>query len=325
MPPFYPPLQPYDQGLLNAGDDQRIYWETCGNPQGKPALVLHGGPGSGATAGWRRYFNPEAYRVVLFDQRGCGRSTPHASDPSVPLIDNTTWHLIRDIEKVREHLRIDRWLLLGGSWGVTLGLAYAEEYPDRVSEAVFFSITTTSDREVQWATRGVGSFFPEAWAKFRDGVPPGMRDGNLATAYAQLLASPDFQIRERAARDWTDWEAALVASHPDSPPPSRFQDPRFRMAFARLVTHYWSHNAWLEDGILLRRAARLSSIPAVLLHGRLDLSSPPDSARELAQHWPGSRLQLLDGAGHGVGSEMDASIVAATDRFAGLRRFTQAR
>ncbi|RKF24932.1 prolyl aminopeptidase [Micromonospora globbae] len=313
---MYAPAEPYAHGLLDVGDGQLVYWETCGNPDGTPAVVLHGGPGSGATAGWRRYFDPARYRVVLFDQRGCGRSLPHAADPAVDLSVNTTGHLVADIERLREHLGVDRWLVLGASWGSTLGLAYAQRHPDRVSALVLFSVVTTTRREVEWITRDMGRIFPAEWARFRDGVPPTDRDGNLAAAYARLLADPDPAVRERAARDWCAWDDTHVRTVPGAGPDPRFADPRFRMLSARLVTHYWSNAAFLPDGQLLRDAGRLAGIPGVLLHGRLDVSSPPDIPWQLAQAWPDARLELVETAGHGAGGGIGERVVAALDEFA---------
>jgi proline iminopeptidase len=313
---LYSEIEPYDQGMLDVGDRNLIYWELCGNPQGQPAVVLHGGPGSGCTPGLRRFFDPSAYRIVLFDQRGCGRSIPHASDTAVDLNANTTHYLLRDIEQLRQHFAIERWLVFGGSWGSTLALAYAEQSPERVSEMVLISVVTTTRREVRWVTRDVGRYFPEAWARFRAGLPEAERDGDLIAGYTRLLADPDAAVREQAARDWCRWEDAHVAVHADSKPSSRYEDPRFRMAFARLVTHYWQHAAWLEDGSLLRGVGRLADIPAVLIHGRIDLSSPIDIPWQLAQRWPGSELVIVDEAGHGTGEpRMAAALLAATDRF----------
>ncbi|HEV2013790.1 MAG TPA: prolyl aminopeptidase [Candidatus Dormibacteraeota bacterium] len=314
---MYPEIEPHDHGMLDVGDRNLIHWEICGNPQGKAAVVLHGGPGSGCTPSMRRYFDPSAYRIVLFDQRGCGRSIPHASDPLVDLASNTTQHLVQDIERLRQHLKIERWLVFGGSWGSTLGLAYAERFPERLSDMILASVVTTTHREVQWVTRDVGRYFPEAWKRFREGLPEAERDGDLVAAYYRLLHDRDAAVREKAARDWCLWEDAHVAVHPDSRPNSRYEDPRFRMAFARLVTHYWHHAAWLEDGRLLREARQLAGIPSVLIHGRIDLSSPIDIPWQLAQSWPGSELVIVEEAGHGTGEPgMAAAVVAATDRFA---------
>jgi proline iminopeptidase len=317
MASLFPEIEPYDQGMLEVGDGNLVYWEVCGSPTGKPAATFHGGPGSGCVPGWRRYFNPSAYRVVLFDQRGCGRSTPHASDPAVSLTYNTTRHLIGDIEQLREHLGIDRWLVVGGSWGSTLALAYAESFPERVSEMVLFSIAMTRHRDVRWLTRDTGRYFPEAWARFKDGVPADDRDGDLVAAYYRLLNDPDPAVCEKAARDWCRWEDMDVAVRSDHRPDPRYDDPRFRMAFARLVTHYWHHAAFLEDGALLRDAGRLAAIPGVLVHGRMDIGSPLDVPWQLSQVWPGSELVVIDDAGHGTGQPgMREAVTAAIERFA---------
>jgi proline iminopeptidase len=320
MTTVYPEIEPHDTGMLQVGDGNLIYWEVCGNPGGKPAVVFHGGPGSGCSKNMRRYFDPAVYRIVLFDQRGCGRSTPHASDPKVSLATNTTHHLIADIERLRTHLGIERWLVFGGSWGSTLGLAYAESFPDRVSEMVLVSIVTTSRREVRWVTRDAGRYFPEQWARFREGVPEAERDGDLVAAYYRLLSDPSPDVREKAARDWCRWEDAHVAVQADYVADPRYEDPRFRMAFARLVTHYWHHAAWLEDGALIRDAGRLAGIPGVLVHGRIDLSGPVDIAWQLAQAWPNSRLTVIEGAGHGSGDErVQDALVSSIDAFARRR------
>ena len=315
MPALYPPLDPHDHGPLDVGDGQRLYWEVCGNPRGKPAVVLHGGPGSGCGPRWRRFFDPAAWRIVLFDQRGRGRSTPHAADAETDLAVNTTRHLVADLERLRGALGIERWLVFGGSWGVTLALAYALAHRARVSEMVLFSLGLSTAREVDWLTVQAGRFFPAAWEAFRAGAgaAPGER---LADAYARLLNDADPGVREQAARDWCAWEDAHVAVRADHRPDPRYEDPRFRMAFARLVTHYWRHGGWLEDGELLRRAPELAGVPGVLVHGRLDLSTPPDMAWALSRAWPGSELTLVDEAGHGSGYPgMSEVLLAATDRF----------
>jgi proline iminopeptidase len=317
---LYPEIEPHDQGMLDVGDGNLVYWEVCGNPSGKPAVMLHGGPGSGCVPGWRRFFNPALHRAVLFDQRACGRSTPHASDPEVDLATNTTQNLIADVECLREHLGIERWMVVGGSWGSTLALAYAERFPARVSEMVLFSIVTTSHREVRWVTRDMRRYFPEEWARFQGGVPAADREGDLVAAYYRLLNDPDPIVRERAAGDWCRWEDAHVAVRSDHRSDSRYDDLRFRMAFARLVTHYWHHAAFLEDGALVRDAGRLAGIPGVLVHGRIDLSSPVDVPWHLSCAWPGSELILIDDAAHGAGEPgMREAVVSAIDRFAAPR------
>ncbi|MEV3936865.1 prolyl aminopeptidase [Glycomyces sp. NPDC049804] len=317
MTGLYPPVEPYEHGMLDVGDGNLVYWEACGNPEGRPAVVMHGGPGSGAGSFWRRLFDPEAYRIVLFDQRGCGRSVPDAADPGTSLAANTTAHLIADTERLREHLGVERWLVIGGSWGVTLGLAYAEAHPDRVSELVLFSVTNTTRREVAWVTRDMGRIFPEEWARFRDTVPEAERDGSLVDAYARMLEDPDPSVRETAAREWCRWEDVHVSTDPRHEPDPRFDDPRFRMRFARLVTHYWRHAGFLEDGALLRDAGNLAGIPGVMIHGRLDISGPADIAWNLAQVWKDAELVLISNEGHGISGDATAeAIVAATDRFA---------
>jgi proline iminopeptidase len=231
------------------------------------------------------------------------------------LSTNTTHHLIADIERLREHAGVRRWLVWGGSWGATLALAYAERHPERVSEVVLASVTMTRPAEIRWLYHGVGRFLPEEWARFRNGVPAADRGGDLVAAYHRLLNHPDPAVREKAARDWCDWEDAVVSLEPGYERNPRYDDARFRMAFARIVTHYFHHGAWLEDGILLRDAHRLAGIPAVLVHGRLDLGSPALTAWELAQAWPGAGLELVD-TGHTGGEEMAERLIAATDRFA---------
>lgn len=310
--PLHPPIEPYETGMLDVGDGHRLYWETSGNPAGRPVLVLHGGPGSGSRPGWRQWFDPEVFRIVQLDQRNSGRSVPHASEPAVDLSTNTTAHLIADLEQLREHVGIDRWLVLGLSWGTTLGLAYAEKHPDRVTGLVLISVTTTTHAEVDWLTRAMGRVFPEAWERFRGGVPEGDRDGNLAAAYSRLLHDADPEVRDRAARAWCDWEDTHVATHPGHRPHRRFQDPAFRLGFARVVTHYFSHAAFLEEGALLRDAGRLAGIPGVLVTGRLDISGPADTAWHLHRAWPGSELRIVEGSGHGATEE---AIHAAIERF----------
>jgi proline iminopeptidase len=314
--PLYPQIEPFDHGMLDVGEGHSVYWEMCGNPQGKPAMVLHGGPGSGCTPVWRRFFNPQAYLIVLMDQRGCGRSTPHASIPAADLTANTTWHLIDDIERLRVTLGIEHWLIFAGSWGTTLALAYALANIERVSEMVLFSITTTSRREVDWVTVDSGRFFPEAWERFQNGVPVALKNRRLVDAYAILLQDDDLSVRDKAAKDWCAWEDSHVAVNPGYKPNSRYNDLKFRMAFARLVTHYWRHSAWIEEGLLISSASKLRGIPSELIHGRLDVSTPPDVAWALARAWTGSNLTLVDNAGHGAGrDDVDELLIKATDRF----------
>jgi proline iminopeptidase len=311
----YPPSEPHAHGLLDVGDGQHVYWETCGSPHGAPAVVLHGGPGSGAGQFWTRLLDPAAYRIILLDQRGCGRSIPDVADPTVSLETNTTPHLVADLERLRTHLAVERWLVLGASWGSTLALAYAQRHPRSVSAMVLFSVCGTTRDEVEWITRGMRRYLPAEWERFRDAAPPADRDGDLASAYARMLASPDPDVRELAAREWCAWEERHVAAVTAARPDPRFTDPAVRMRFARLVTHYWSNAAWLEDDELVRGARSLAGIPAVLVHGRADISSPPEFAHRLHRAWPGSELVLINGAGHGANADLIRVVVAATHRF----------
>ena len=318
MSGLYPEIEPDAHGLLDVGDGHRVYWETCGEPDGKPAVVLHGGPGSGRSARMRRLFHPEAYRVVLFDQRGCGRSTPHAGEPDADLSANTTWHLVADIERLREHLGVDRWLVLGGSWGSALALAYAERHPDRVSDLVLWGVATAGRADFDWLFRGgLGRFLPEQWERLLEALPDTERDGDPVESCHRLLFDRDAEVRRRAALAWCTWESAS----PDWPPTDglddRFADPGFAMAFARLVTHYARHDAWLEDGALLRGAGALADIPGVIVNGRFDLQSPLGGAWALHRAWPRAELVVVDDAGHAYDHPgITQELIRATDRFA---------
>lgn len=316
MTGLYPPVEPFGSAMLDVGDGYRLYVESVGSPTGTPAVYLHGGPGSGSTPSARRYFDPRRYRAVLFDQRGCGRSRPLASEPGAELSTNTTEHLVDDLEEVREHLGIDRWVVVGVSWGVTLALVYAQAHPERVSAMVLGAITTGSRREVEWITRDMGRLFPAEWEAFRSLVPPAERDGDLAAAYARLLAEPDDAVREAAAAAWCAWEDTHVSLAPGWRPDTRYEDPAFRMTFARLVTHYWSHGCFLSEGEILDHMDSLATIPAVLVHGRHDVSGPLDTAWALHRRWPTSRLVVVEDAGHGGGGFTDA-LVAALDECGG--------
>ena len=320
MAELYPQTEPTDEGLLDVGDGNQIFWQTYGNPDGKPAVMVHGGPGAGCTPGMARGHDPARYRVVLFDQRGSGRSTPHASDPAADMTVNTTWHLVADMEALREHLGIERWMLGGGSWGSTLALAYAERYPHRVSEIVLSAITSGRRWEADWLYRGVARFFPEEFERFENGVAPEYRDGNLAVGYSWLMESSDPAVREKAARDWCAWEDAVVSLEPGAKPnmySDRADDAL--LAFVRICAHYVAHDAWLEEGQLIRDADRLAGIPGVLIHGRLDLSSPLDTAWELAQAWPDARLIAIADAGHQGSASKREAMRAALDGFADRR------
>ena len=315
MPSQFPPIEPYASGLLDVGDAQQIYWECCGNPHGKAALFLHGGPGSGCSPGQRRFFDPSLYRAVLLDQRGCGRSRPLVRSSS-DLATNTTAHLIADIEALRAHLAVDRWTILGLSWGTTLALAYAERHPDRVRALVLGFVTATSRREVQWITEDVGRIFPREWHRLADAVPAHLRHLALVDAYATLLADPDPDVCARAAREWCLWEDAHVSLTPGHAANPRFADPEFRLRFARLVTHYWRHAAFLEADEIVDKAAMLEGIPGVLLSGRFDVSGPPETAWRLSRAWATSKLHILDDAGHGGGSSFMPLVLRALQELA---------
>lgn len=310
---MHPGIKSYDHGLLAVGDGNAVYWECSGNPNGTPAVYLHGGPGAGSTPGARCFFDPQSYRIVLFDQRGCGRSTPLLSRKS-HLEFNTTRHLVSDIESMRRHLSIDSWVVLGASWGTTLALAYAQAHPDRVAALVLACITTTSRREVDWLTRGVRRFFPQQWERFALHVPDDLRGISLVDAYSSLLFDEDPSVNAKAAEEWCAWESSHVSLTPGYAPGKRFLDPEFRLRFARIVTHYWRHAAFLEEDQLLKNAHRLSATPGVLIHGAYDVSSPPETAWALHERWPSSRLQMVADAGHGGGS-MSEQIVSALNEF----------
>jgi proline iminopeptidase len=316
MPDRFPEIDPYDSGRLDVGDGHLVYWECCGNPEGRPAVYLHGGPGAGCTPGARRYFDPDVWRVVLFDQRGSGESRPLASEPDADLTTNTTPHLIADMEALRRHHAVENWTVLGISWGTTLGLAYAQAHPRRVNALVLALVTTTSRREVEWITRDVGRLFPAEWDRFAGAVPDALRHLPLVDAYAELLFDPDPAVRENAAREWCAWEDAHVSLTPGHRPNPRFEDPEFRLRFARLVTHYWRNAAFLEADQLLRDAPALEGIPGVLIHGRYDVSGPLETAWRLSRSWTTSRLHVIDDAGHGGQGSFPAAIVDGLSRFA---------
>jgi proline iminopeptidase len=313
MRDLYPAIEPYEHGMLDVGDGHRIYWEQSGNPRGKPILLLHGGPGSGWNTGIRRNFDPAAWRIIAFDQRNCGRSLPSAGDPVVDLSANTTEHLLADIERLRARLGVERWTLFGGSWGATLALAYAERHPGLVTGILLVAVTTTRQSEIEWLYYGAGQFFPAEWERFRSGVS----GPDLVAEYHRLLMDPDPAVHVRAAREWCAWEHALVSVDPDAQPSPRQLEPAWQLAFARIVTHYFGHLAWLEDGQLLRDAGRLAGIPGILIHGRFDMGGPPTTAWELAQAWPDARLVILGGAGHSARDPgMQDAVLDAADELA---------
>ncbi|MGB6520651.1 MAG: prolyl aminopeptidase [Candidatus Cybelea sp.] len=313
---MFPNVEPYERGLLEVGESQEIYWESSGNPNGRPIVYLHGGPGSGCSPRNRALFDPEIYRIVLMDQRGCGRSRPLVEN-AVDLEANTTQHLIADLELLRRHLNVDRWVVVGASWGSTLALAYAQAHPNRVTAIVLASVTTTSRREVEWITHGVGRIFPRQWERFA-AVAQGDPDLELqlSAVYNALLFSDDAAARERAAREWCAWEDAHVSLTPGYAPNPRFKDPAFRLLFARLVTHYWKHAAFLDEDRLIGNVSALEGIPGVLIHGRYDVSGPLESAWRLHKNWRGSELHVVEDGGHGGGS-MPAILIATLNRLGG--------
>ena len=320
----YPPIEPYQTGMLDTGDGNHIYWETCGNPDGVPVLVVHGGPGGGCTPGQRRSFDPQRHRIILFDQRNCGRSRPHASDPAADMSRNTTDHLIRDMEQLREHLGVRQWMLYGGSWGVTLSLAYAQRHPDRVLGMLMVSITSTRRSELDWLYRGAGRIFPEAWARFRDFVgaeqhrlptdsEPPIED--LLMAYSRLMEDPDPDVRARAAVQWLAWEDAVISMESNGKPGQYSDRPDdAKLAFVRICAHYFANDAFLEDGILIREAGKLAGIPGILVHGRNDLGGPVITAWELARAWPDAELIVIEDSGHTGSTTMRDTLHDAGDR-----------
>lgn len=315
MKELYPEIEPYESGMLDVGGGNLIYWETCGNPAGKPALVVHGGPGSGCTPGHRRSFDPGRYRIVLFDQRMCGRSRPLADDPAVDLGSNTTAHLVADMERLRTHLGIERWLLKGASWGSTLLLAYAERYPQQVTEIVISGVTTTRRWEIDWLYKGLRRFFPQEWEQFR-AASGADNDTDLIAAYGRRMQHPDPEVRASAAQAWSAWEDATISLEPEGRPGSYSARPADQLlARARLCAHYFSHGAWLEEGELLANAGRLAGIPGVLIHGRLDMGGL-DTAWDLSRAWPQADLVVIHRSGHSGSAEMTSRQVAALDAFA---------
>jgi proline iminopeptidase len=311
MAELHPPIQAYATGTLPTPDGQSLYWESVGQPSGVPVLVLHGGPGTGCTPGMRRWFDPGRYRAVLFDQRGCGRSRPLAK-PGVSLDENNTWNVIDDIERLRQHLGIEAWMVVGSSWGSTLALAYAQTHPQKVTGLVLGPVTAGTRKEVDWITRDVGRIFPREWENFVAIVPPAHRGANLAAAYARILAGAAPAQQFDVARRWCAWEDAHVSLAPGWRPNPRFDDPDFALVFATLVTHYWAHDCFLPAAGVFPRMAVISHIPGVLVHGRYDVSGPAVTAWELHKAWPDSRLVLVDDAGHGGGSFIN-ELVAAID------------
>lgn len=315
---LYPELGTYRHGMLDVGDDNKIYWEESGNPDGKPVVFLHGGPGGGASPRHRRLFDPDRYRIVIFDQRGCGRSVPHCADPEADLAVNTTWHLVADIERLREHLGIDRWMVFGGSWGSVLGLAYAQTHPDRVTELVLRGVAALRKKELDWLYGGgAGMLFPEHWARFLEPVPLARRGEDLIEVFHDLLHDPDPLVRATAALAWSRWEGEVLKLLPSQEVVDAFSDPGFALAIARIENHYFRHGGWLQEGQLLRDAGKIVDIPCVLVQGRYDVVTPATTAWELKQVLPGAELIIVDDAGHAFDEPGTLhALVGATNRFA---------
>lgn len=315
---LYPEIEPYAHGMLDVGDGNQIYWEECGNAAGKPVVFLHGGPGGGSTTGVRRLFDPRRYRVVLLDQRGCGRSTPHASEPDADLSTNTTWHLVADLEKLREDRGIDRWQVFGGSWGSTLALAYAEEHPERVTELILRGIFTLRRSELDWYYNGgAGQIVPEWRERFLAPLGGNGFTGDAIAAYNDLLFNPDPAIHEPAGVAWTTFEGATVTLEESASQIEAFSNPKFALAFARIENHYFVNGGWFDEGQLIANAGRLADIPGVIVQGRYDLATPAVTAWDLHQAWPQADLKMIPAAGHAFSEPgILAELIAATDRFA---------
>ena len=310
---LYPPIDPFDQRMLDVGDGHRVYVEQCGNPSGIPVVVLHGGPGGGCSPAMRRYFDPTAYRIVLFDQRGCGRSRPHAS-----VENNTTWHLIRDIELIRERFGIEKWVVFGGSWGATLSLLYAQSHPDRAAQLVLRGVFLMTQAELDWFYGGgAGQFFPEQWSKFADLIPED-EQGDMIAAYERRLFSGDMTVETQYARAWAGWEnalAALTVTHPTGNAPAEYA-----RAFARLENHYFTNRGFLEsDGQILADRSVIEHIPAVIVQGRYDMICPPISAYRLADGWAKADLKIVQASGHALSEPaITAELVRTMDDLRGL-------
>ncbi|MDF1854989.1 prolyl aminopeptidase [Pseudooceanicola sp.] len=308
---LHPPIDPFDRRMLDVGDGHSLYVEQSGNPEGQPVVVLHGGPGGGCSPAMRRYFDPSFYRIILFDQRGCGRSRPHASVEA-----NTTWHLVGDIERIREVLGIKDWIVFGGSWGATLSLIYAQTHPSRTKRLVLRGVFLMTRDELDWFyAGGAGRFWPEVWARFEGLIPEAERD-DLIAAYHKRLFSGDMAEEVRYGRAWSQWENALasIASNGQGGEPPG----DYARAFARLENHYFSHAGFLaEDGHILNRMDRIADIPGIIVQGRYDMICPPRMAYELAARWPRSELRMIPNAGHALSEpEISAELVRAMNRIA---------
>ena len=312
MRDLYPDIDVFDSGFIAVDARHQVYYEQCGNPDGKPVVILHGGPGAGCSAKMRRFHDPKAYRIVLFDQRGSGRSTPHAD-----LVDNTTWDLVADIEALREHLGIARWQVFGGSWGSTLALAYAEAHPSRATELVLRGIFMLRRWELEWFYQeGASRLYPDAWDNYLQAIPEVER-ADLISAYHRRLTSSSEATRLAAARAWSVWEASTSLLLPDEAFIDGHKDAHFALSFARIESHYFVHGGFFDaEDQLLRDAHRLHGIPGVIVHGRYDVVCPVQNAWDLHKAWPESRLQISPSAGHSAFEPENASaLVEATDSF----------
>ena len=293
------PFEPFDVGYLDVGNGHRLYYEQIGNPSGTPVVYLHGGPGAGCTPGARKNFDQKLHRAVLFDQRSSGKSTPHASEEDIHWASIDMEHHLSDIEQLREHLGISKWIVFGLSWGSVLGATYAERHPERVTALVLGAFSTGTADDVDWLTVHAGRFFPAEWNEFVGHIPPALKKSRVVDAYNELLMDADPTVRNRAAAAWCNWENAHVATTAISRPNPRFENPNFRLGFARQVTHCWRHNNWLRENQIIADADRLANIPGWLINGRLDLSGPLDAPWKLHQVWPRSTLIIVDDEGHG--------------------------
>jgi proline iminopeptidase len=310
---LYPEIEPFETGMLDVGDGHTIYWERVGTKGAKPAVFLHGGPGGGISPRQRRQFDPKLYDVILFDQRGCGRSTPYAS-----LEANTTWHLVADIERLRDMCGFEKWLVFGGSWGSTLALAYTETHPERVSELVVRGVYTLTRAELEWYYQfGVSEMFPDKWERFQAPIPEAER-GDMMAAYRRILTGADRERQIEAAIAWSSWEGQTITLLPEPETSDRFAEADYALAFARIENHYFVHGGWLEERQLLRDAWKLKDIPGVIVHGRYDMPCPAKYAWELHKAWPKAEFFLVEGAGHAYSEPgiLDR-LIYATDKFAG--------
>jgi proline iminopeptidase len=314
---LYPPLEPYDSGLLFVGDGHRVYWEQSGNPEGRPVVFLHGGPGGGTSPWHRRFFDPERYRIVMLDQRGSGHSTPHASEPDADLRHNTTWHLVADLELLRKNLGIAQWQVFGGSWGSALALAYAQSHPDAVSELVLRGVFTLRRHEIEWFYEGGASaIFPDLWEEFIAPIPV-LERSRLVEAYHRRLSDPDPAVHVPAAIAWSRWEAATISLHRDPETIERMVEPRAATAFARIENHFFLHEGWFRPEQLIEGAGVLRGIPGVIVQGRYDVCTPTMTAWDLHRAWPEAQFTIVDDAGHAASEPGIArALRAATDRFA---------